>query len=180
MLAEVQGVALFDLEFLLFRDLLLFMEVVEHGECFGRGHDRDIRIGVQERHDGTGVVAFHVLDDEIVRLASAKDFGEVAEPFLSEMFIDRVHNGDLVVHDDIGVVCHAVRDDVLTFEQVDFMVVDANIFDVGRDSHSTIFHNSSYLSICIYLTVYLNDTQPLMTLLTASRSCAFSGRTAAP
>ena len=180
MLAEVQGVALFDLEFLLFRDLLLLMEVVEHGECLGRGHDRDIRIGVQERHDGAGVVAFHVLDDEVVGFAASKNGGEVREPFFRKVFIDRVHNGDLVVHDDIGVVCHAVRDDVLTFEQVDFMVVDANIFDVGRDSHSTIFHNACYLSICNKYTVYLNDTQPLMTLLTASSSCAFSGRTAAP
>ena len=146
MLAEVQGVALFDLEFLVLGDLLLLMEVVEHGEGLRGSDDGDVRIGVQERHDGTGVVAFHVLDDEVVRFAVAEDLGDISEPLLCKMLVDSVHDGDLLVADDIGVVCHAVRNDILTFEEVDFMVVYANVFDVGRDGHSTIFHNSSYLS----------------------------------
>ena len=92
------------------------------------------------------MVAFHVLDDEVVRFAVAEDLGDISEPLLCKMLVDSVHDDDLLVDDDIRVVCHAVRDDILTFEEVDFMVVDTNIFDVGRDGHSTIFHNSSYLS----------------------------------
>ena len=75
----------------------------------------------------------------MIRLSAAQDFLQIAQPLVGESGVDRVHDGDLLVHDDIGVVSHAQGDNILTLEQVDIMIVDADILDRICDLHNKHF-----------------------------------------
>jgi hypothetical protein len=57
---------------------------------------------------------------------------------MGEACIHRVHNGDLLIHNDIGIIRHAVGHYILTLEQVHLMVIDAYIFDIVGNEHSNI------------------------------------------
>ena len=54
---------------------------------------------------------------------------------MGEIDVNRIHNGNEVVHDDVGIIGHSVGDNVLTFEQVDIMVVDADVENIFCDLH---------------------------------------------
>ena len=103
---------------------------VRHAERL-RGRD-DLRLGIggHERRDVRRVVWLHVLDDEVVGLPRAKDIREVGEPFPAEVLVNRVEDGHLLVQDNVGIVGHPVRHGVLPLEQVDLVVVDANVPNV--------------------------------------------------
>ena len=81
------------------------------------------------------MVGLHVLDDEIVGLASREGLFEVVEPLVAEAGVDGVHDGGLAVEDGVGIVGHAVGDVVLALEQVDGVVVDADVQDVFGNVH---------------------------------------------
>ena len=57
---------------------------------------------------------------------------------MGEMLIDSVHDGDLVVKDDIGIVRHAVGNVVMAFKQVDLTVIDADVADRISDIHGKV------------------------------------------
>ena len=52
---------------------------------------------------------------------------------MGETGIDRVHDGDLFIDDGIGVIRHAVGDVILPLEQINLVVVDAEIENGFRD-----------------------------------------------
>ena len=85
------------------------------------------------------MIRFHVLNDEIVRLSVTQDVLDIVKPFVGKILIDSVHDGDLAVHDDIGVVRHAVRNSVLPFKKVNFVVVDTYVLDIISDFHLDLF-----------------------------------------
>ena len=73
------------------------------------------------------VIGLHVLNDQIVRRLSVQFCAEIFEPFLREMDIDRVHNGNLLVYDRVRIIGHAVIDGILSFEQIHLVIVGAYI-----------------------------------------------------
>ena len=79
-----------------------------------------------------------MLHDEIIRLPVAEQILQVIHPFMREMRVHRVHHGNLIVENDIGVVGHAVRHGVLSLKQVNGVVVDAGIADIVRNIHDVI------------------------------------------
>ena len=87
------------------------------------------------------MIGLHVLDDEVIRLFAVKRFFQLIQPLVREAFVHGVHDRGLVVLHDVGIVSHAVRHDVLTFEEVDLVIVDAGIQDVVRDSHRYLRNN---------------------------------------
>ena len=109
--------------------------VLHHGEGLVGGDDARLVVDLHEIGDIGGVVWFHVLNDQIVGLSSVQYVLDIVEPLVGEVLVDRIHDGDLVVEDHIGVVGHSVGDFILSFEQIDFMVVDAYIFDCVGDFH---------------------------------------------
>ena len=110
-------------------------EVVLHHVEGADGAD-DLRLGIAIGEGGQvgAVVGFHMLDDEVVGRAAAEDLLELAEPLVGEIGAHAVHDRDLLVHDDVGVVCHAVGHDVLALEEVELMVVHADVVDAVRDA----------------------------------------------
>ena len=110
-------------------------EVVLHHVEGADGAD-DLRLGIALGEDGQvrAMVGLHMLDDEVVGRAAVEDLLELAEPLVGEIGAHAVHDRDLLVHDDIGVVCHAVGHDVLALEEVELMVVHADVVDAVRDA----------------------------------------------
>ena len=82
------------------------------------------------------MIRLHVLDDQIVGRASSEGRGQVVQPFMGKMDVHRVHYGDLLIQDHIGIIGHSVGNNVLSFKKVHLMVVDAYIADrVGNCVH---------------------------------------------
>ena len=75
------------------------------------------------------MVHFHVLNYEIVRLFAAEHIFDVGKPFLTKILVHSVHDCNLVVQNRIRIVSHSRRNIELPFKKVDFMVVNADIFD---------------------------------------------------
>ena len=81
------------------------------------------------------MVGFHVLNDQVIRLSVAKNLCKIVEPFMSEFSVHRIHNGDFFVHNGIRVICHSVGNNILTFKQIDLVVVHTYIFDIVGNLH---------------------------------------------
>ena len=75
------------------------------------------------------MVRFHVLHHEIGGSAAFEGFFQVGKPFLAFAEVNGIHDGNLLVHNQVRVVRDAVRDDVLAFEQVDVGVIYTDVFD---------------------------------------------------
>ena len=110
-------------------------EVLHHHERLGGGNHGRLGVDLQEIGDVGGVVRLHVLHHQVVRLAAAQGVLNVVQPLMGKAPVYGVHNSDLFVHDGVGIVAHAARDNVLSLEQVDRMVVDADVPDVLCDCH---------------------------------------------
>ena len=119
-------------------------EVVLHDR--ERLHGRDdlrIRVRLCKARDVRGVVGLHVVDDEIVDLVGRGC--DVLQPLVAEARVDRIHHGDFLAFDYIGIVGHAERNLELAFEEIDVVVVDADIENVIGNLHSRdiISYNSA-------------------------------------
>ena len=135
--AEVEGRAIL-------RDDLAIGEVgpeVGDHHLEGRRGGDDLGGGVllHERGDAGGVVGLHVLDDQVVGGAAGERGIDVAEPLVDEVSVDGVHHGNLLrAEDDVGVVRHpALSHIVLPLEEVDVVVVYADVLDILGDLHGS-------------------------------------------
>ena len=81
-----------------------------------------------------------MLHDEVVRRTARESGVQLVHPLLAEADFDGVHDGDLLVEDDVAVVRHAAGDFVQALEQVDVVVVHADVLDVvgDLDLHSVL------------------------------------------
>ena len=89
------------------------------------------------------MVGLHVLYNEIIGLFAVKHALNVCKPLFAEMRVNAVENGDFVVENDVGIVRHTVGNDVLPLEQINAIVVYADVFNIVCDNH-----------ICSYIKIY--------------------------
>ena len=142
MVTQFQGVALVD-------DHLaaLEVEVIElfhHSEQLGVGDELHVGILLRQLLDAACMVRFHVVDDQVVRQTACQSLLHVGQPLGGLAGVYGVHDGDLVVHDDIGVIGDAVGHHVLALEQVDGLVVYADVQNgIGNIG---IFHRNFLLN----------------------------------
>ena len=76
-------------------------------EIFRRRGGIDHRLGTVFQHEseGTGVVRFRMVDDEVVHIGRVDELFHLGEKLFGPLFLDRVDNGDLVpALDQVGVV----------------------------------------------------------------------------
>ena len=111
------------------------VELLHHAESRLRGHHCDGGIGVHKGRNVGGMIWLHMLHHQIVRRAACQRRRQVGQPLLAEVGVHRVHDGDLLVQNDVGVVGHAQRHVVLPLKQRHLMVVDADIADIVADKH---------------------------------------------
>ena len=74
---------------------------LHHVERLGGRDDGRAGVRLRERGDGAGMVRLHVLHDQVVGRALAQCSGDLGDPLVGKMGIDAVHDGDLVVADQV-------------------------------------------------------------------------------
>ena len=55
-----------------------------------------------------------------------------------KMPVHRVHHGDLIVQDHIGIIGHSVGDGILALKQVYLMIVYACVANIVRNGHKLL------------------------------------------
>ena len=70
------------------------------------------------------------------------------------MGVHRVHYGDFVVDNDIGIVCHAVFNNILSLEEINVVIVYAYVFDVVCDLHNGISFSFDFITKKLYHKMY--------------------------
>ena len=111
-------------------------ELVYHFKGLCVAHDSGLGVCAYKLIYVCGVIRLHVVYYQIIRLPARENVFQVCKPFLSKIGAYRVHHGDLFVNYHIGVVCHALRHDILPLKQVYIMIVYADITDIVCYSHS--------------------------------------------
>ena len=136
MLAQIQHVAVSHFDGL--ADLDVREVLSDHLESLAVADHGGLGIFLHEGLDRRGVVRFHVLHHQVIRAHAPQRQLDVLQPLIGLSLIDGIHDRDLIIDDRIRVVGHAVRNDVLTLEQVDVVIVGTDIDDgVGNVSVHT-------------------------------------------
>ena len=132
--AQIKHVTLFDNHLALGE---VGAKVVDHhAEGAHACHNLRLGIALHKGGDAGGVIGLHVMDDQVVGRAAVEYGLEVAEPLVDKSAIDRIGDSDLLAQDNVAVVCHTVLGHVvLALEQVDVMIVNANVADILGDLH---------------------------------------------
>ncbi len=110
-------------------------EIAHHGEGFGAGNNGSLRIVIHKVKDIGTVIGFHVLYDEIIGFTAIECIFEIIEPFLGKAAVNGIHDGNFIIKDDIGIVGHAVGDDILSLKEINFVVIHTHIADSIGDIH---------------------------------------------
>ena len=134
MAAQVEHVAIFDDHLAL--GVVGAKVVDHHAEGTHAGHDLRLGIALHKGGDTGGVIGLHMVNDQVVGGAAVEHGLEVAEPLVDKASVDRIGDGDLVAQDNVAVVCHTILGHiVLALEQVNVVIVDANVADILGDLH---------------------------------------------
>ena len=134
MAAQVEHVALFDDHLAL--GVIGAKVVDHHAEGAHAGHDLGLRIALHKGSDASGVIGLHVMDNQVVGRTPIERGLEVAEPLVNKTSVNRIGDSDLFAQDNVAVVCHTVLGHiVLALEQVNVVIVDANVADILGDLH---------------------------------------------
>ena len=111
------------------------IQILQHVKRHGRCHNSCFRILFQESRNACRVIRLHMLHDQICRFVITQYRSNVTKPFFRKMAINRIHDGSLFINNNIRIVCHAFRYDILTFKQIDIMVIDTDITNILCDFH---------------------------------------------
>ena len=67
-------------------------------------------------------------DHKIIRRSAAKLPFQIGIPFLRFMNVNRIHDRNLFIQNNIGVIGNTVRNRILALKQIDFLIIRADIF----------------------------------------------------
>ena len=113
-------------------------ELLHHTEGAIRGYHDSVGKRLGKGGDIRGMVGLHMQHHEIIGRTVAQLSAQVGKPFLAKARVDGIHHGDLLVHNRIRIICHSVRDGILSLKKIDLVIIDANVFNVFCNEH-TVF-----------------------------------------
>ena len=76
-----------------------------------------------------------MLNDEVIGLAAFQLSADIVEPFMRKLCVNGIHDRYLLVDDNVRIVGHALRNNVLSLEQVDLVVVHTHISYISCNRH---------------------------------------------
>ena len=82
-----------------------------------------------------------MLNDQIVGLSCTEGILNVVQPFVRKRRIYRIHNGNFIVNNRVGIIRHTIRHNVLSFKQIHLVIVHANVLDVFGNRHGVLPHS---------------------------------------
>ena len=124
-------------------EIEVLIKLLQHLLGHSRAHHLHIGIGVEQARYASRMVGFHVMDHQIIGLAAVESFLQLGGPLLLATRIDGVHDGYLVVKDNIRVVTHAFRGDILPLKKAQLGIVTTHELDIFA-----YFLNHSLLFFC--------------------------------
>ena len=74
------------------------------------------------------MVGLHMLYNEVIWLSACEGILKVIKPLVSKACVHRIHNGNFFIKYDVAVIAHSRGDFILPFKQVNFVVIDTNVF----------------------------------------------------
>ncbi len=77
---------------------------------------------------------------------------------MREMLIHGIHDGDLIIHDGIGVIAHTIGYPVLPLKEVHSVVVDAHISDIISYCNHTLTSDNLLDPCCKYRCQFLKES----------------------
>ena len=111
-------------------------ELFHHTERLSSSDDHGVRILVHKNVNTCGMIRFHMLYDQVIRRLSGERFFQIFQPGIGKACVYRIKYCRFFIADHIGIVGHAVWHIVLSLEQVNVIIVYAEIFNVICDKHS--------------------------------------------
>ena len=105
-------------------------ELGQHLLCLCAEHNLQGRELLGHTCDERGVVGFHVVHHEIVWCASGECFGQIAVPLVALASVGSVHDGHLLVQDEIAVITHALGHFVLSLKEIYVEVIYSDVANV--------------------------------------------------
>ena len=109
-------------------------EVGQHLHSLSATHQLQARILLQHPCDECRMVGFHVMGYQIVWLATIERSRQVSLPLLSFATIGSIHHSYLVIVNQIGIITHALRHNILALKEIDVEIVNTDILD-GISNH---------------------------------------------
>lgn len=85
------------------------IEAFEHSQGLLVAHNLDVRVIFLDEGDGTAVVRFHVVDDEVIDFTVTNHLVNVLEELGEEIYLYSIYQRYLLIVNDIRVVAHSVR-----------------------------------------------------------------------
>ena len=108
-------------------------ELGQHLERRCRGDQRQRRIFLQQGGSTGGMVRLHVVDDQIVGPVALQGLFQVLHPDVGRAAVGGIQDGRFLIQDHKRIVGHALGDQILAFEQIQVIVVHADIADGCAD-----------------------------------------------
>ena len=100
-------------------------KLFHHRKRLRRCNHRSARVTREERRNVRGMVGLHVLYHQIIRFATVQRAIQIRLPCVADVRVHRVHHGNPLVRNQIGIVRHAANA-VLSFKQSQVGVVNAD------------------------------------------------------
>ena len=148
MIAKRQCSTIFHLDLFAFQ--IQFKEVVNHIHGFPGSYYGRIWINFQKIRNISCMVRFHVLYNQIIRFTSFQNLLNIVQPLVSKLCIYGIHNCNLLIQNHIGIVRHSIWHFILSFKQVDMVIIYSNIFNRICNFHYHFLHFLFMFSI-LYL-----------------------------
>lgn len=102
-------------------------ELRQHGKYFCIAHQFHLRIFLRNLLDIACMIRLHMIDNQIIRLSVSYCFFHFGKPFIGYSRICRIHDGDLFIHNHIGIVGYSIWNMILALKQINPSVVAAHI-----------------------------------------------------
>src|SRR5699024_5066730 len=117
-------------------------ELGQHGNGLHAGNQFHVGIFFGQHLYAACVVRLHVGDDQIIRLSAVQHSFQIGQPSSSCPLVHCIHHGDFLIENHIGVIGNAVGNLILSFKQVNGLVVHTDIADSLRNGY--VFHKNIF------------------------------------
>ena len=109
------------------------LELAQELYGFGAGYNLDGGILIGHLADEGRMIRLHVMHHQIVGRTAIQSLLKVLQPLLSFPAVGRIKNGHFLILDQIRVIGHALRHNILAFKEVQIQVVHPDIEDSFGD-----------------------------------------------
>ena len=167
MAAQRQFVALIDNNFAPFQ-IQMLKKLRNHIKSFRIRNNLCFFISVQKVLNICSMIRFHMQNNQIIRLFAIQNFFQILKPFVGRPLVNRIHHGNFIIHNDIGVIGNPFRNNILSLKQVQCLVIGTDI--INAFGQLLILHIFTPYRKCLLCLVYLTFSSIIATAFSNTSS----------